>query len=133
MNSKMTAEYKARKQEVLKEKESWLVNVMHREVMRTITESIGDQYRDNTQGDYTSPIQIRRNRVFLLVYIREEDNQTYNGMKKEARKLAKEMARIERNNVVGTYLDWLEDQSHRQLDHRCIRPNRGADRRQGGP
>src|ERR1044071_8548112 len=110
MNSKMIAEYEARKQEVLIEKEKWLVNAMHREVMRTITESIGDQYRDNKQGDYTSPIQIRRNGMVLLVYIREEDNQTYNGMKKEARKLAKEMARIERNKVVGTYLDWLEDQ-----------------------
>ena len=57
---------------------------MH-EVMRTITESIGN-----------SPIQIRRNRVG---YIKEEDNQTYNNMKKEARKLAKEMARIQRNKV----------------------------------
>ena len=42
---------------MLKEKEDWLMNVMYHEVITTIKESIGDQYKDNPQDDYTSLIQ----------------------------------------------------------------------------
>ena len=42
---------------MLKEKEDWLMNVMYREVITTIKESISDQYKDNSQDDYTSLIQ----------------------------------------------------------------------------